>query len=48
LKRFFTKTLVEGGSSEMQRAAEIVWQDKLGDSLSSSFSFFEKGDVKNL
>jgi hypothetical protein len=41
-------TLTEGGSSEMKRAANIVWQNKLGNSLSSSFSFFEKGDVKNL
>lgn len=48
LKTFFTKTLIEGGSPEMHRAAEMVWQDKLGNSLSSSFSFFEKGDVKNL
>jgi hypothetical protein len=25
-----------------------VWEDKLVNSLSSSFSFFEKGDVDNL
>ena len=48
LKKFFTVTLTEGGSSEMRRAADMVWQNKLGNSLSSSFSFFEKGDVKNL
>lgn len=48
LKEFFTETLTEGGSYELHRAANIVWEDKLGTSLSSSLSFFEKGDVDNL
>lgn len=48
LREFFTETLTQGGSAEVHRAAQIVWEDKLGKSLSSSFSFFEKGDVDNL
>jgi hypothetical protein len=48
LHEFFTVTLTRGGSPEIKRAAEIVWQDKLGSELNSSISFFEKGNVNDL
>lgn len=48
LHEFFTTTLTRGGSPEIKRAAEIVWQDKLGSELNSNISFFEKGNVNDL
>ena len=48
LHEFFTVTLTEGGSVEIKKASEIVWQDKLGNELNSSISFFEKGNVTDL
>ena len=48
LREFFTVTLTKGGSAEIKRAAEIVWEDKLGSKLNESISFFEKGNVNDL
>ena len=48
LKTFFTETLTIGGSAEVKRAAQIVWEDKLGSQLDSRISFFEKGNVNDL
>lgn len=48
LKTFFTETLVAGGSAEIKRAAQIVWEDKLGTQLNKNISFFEKGNVNDL
>lgn len=48
IKTFFTETLVKDGSWAIQKAAKDVWYQKLGNSPSSTFSFFEKGDVRDL
>lgn len=48
LKIFFTETLVRDGSPQVQRAAQVVWEEKLGNKLDENISFFEKGNVTDL
>lgn len=45
VKDFVLRKLGSGASPELKRALEITWNQKIGPSLNSDFSFFERGSI---